>query len=455
MKMRSRLAVAFGAKTRCLIRRCRMGSGASLPGSLARRIDPNILQTLSGLVRDKIIAVTGTNGKTTTTALLSHVLRSQGKTVLTNQTGANMQNGVVSAFLPAAENRTSPIDYACIEIDEMDAPQIFSQLNPDCILFTNLSRDQLDRCGEIDTICQKLKEAAALSPKAALTVNCDDALLTALAFSASPSPFTYGISLPVFPEAARSLICENIFCPCCGEKLFYQLRHYGGLGLYRCPNCGFGRPEPKESDSQIHFHQGICDFELDCRPIRAQISSPYQIYNTLAAYAALKAVKAPLDGFAQAVKTFDYGNNRENVFLIHSTCVQLHLAKNPVSFQQKLALLQTDPHPKDILILINDNAPDGRDVSWLWDVDFGCLASVHAVTITAGGSRSRDMGLRLKYEDIPCSVIPKTEETAQAIKEKTLRGTGNLYIIVNYSNLYPTYSLLSRWQAHQKGENTL
>ncbi len=108
-----------------------MGSGASLPGSLARRIDPNILQTLSGLVRDKIIAVTGTNGKTTTTALLSHVLRSQGKTVLTNQTGANMQNGVVSAFLPAAENRTSPIDYACIEIDEMDAPQIFSQLNPD------------------------------------------------------------------------------------------------------------------------------------------------------------------------------------------------------------------------------------------------------------------------------------------------------------------------------------
>lgn len=164
---------------------------------------------------------------------------------------------------------------------------------------------------------------------------------------------------------------------------------------------------------------------------------------------------APTARFKAAIESFDYGNNREDIFTINNARVQLHLAKNPIGFQQKISLVLKDPNPKDVIILINDTYQDGEDVSWLWDVDFQYLADANTKTILTSGNRRYDMGLRLKYEDIPCG---STTDMKKSIIDLTARGTKNLYVIVNYSGLYQTNHLLNALAKTsaadtEKGEN--
>ena len=156
---------------------------------------------------------------------------------------------------------------------------------------------------------------------------------------------------------------------------------------------------------------------------------------------------APIAHFKETIESFDYGNNREDIYTINGARVQLHLAKNPIGFQQKISLVLKDPNPKDVIIQINDTYQDGEDVSWLWDVDFQYLADANVKTILTNGTRRHDMGLRLKYEDIPCN---STTDLKQSIVDLTTNGTKNLYVIVNYSGLYRTNHMLSELQ---KGGN--
>ena len=149
------------------------------------------------------------------------------------------------------------------------------------------------------------------------------------------------------------------------------------------------------------------------------------------------------------MESFDYGNNREDIFTINGARVQLHLAKNPIGFQQKVSLVLKDKTPKDIIIQINDTYQDGEDISWLWDVDFQYLADANASTILTNGTRRHDMGLRLKYEDISCG---STTNLRESVEELTKIGTKNLYVIVNYSGLYRTNHMLNELQNTTKGE---
>ena len=150
-----------------------------------------------------------------------------------------------------------------------------------------------------------------------------------------------------------------------------------------------------------HFHNTILLFKPSDRSLGQDVykRQPYNIYNTLSAYAALNALEADRTHFQEMIETFDYGNNRESIFSINGARVQLHLAKNPIGFQQKISLVLKDKKPKDIIIQINDTYQDGEDISWLWDVDFQYLADAQAATITTTGTRRHDMGLRLKYEE--------------------------------------------------------
>ena len=145
-------------------------------------------------------------------------------------------------------------------------------------------------------------------------------------------------------------------------------------------------------------------------------------------------------GFKEMIEAFDYGNNRESIFRINGARVQLHLAKNPIGFQQKVSLVLKDPKPKDIIIQINDTYQDGEDISWLWDVDFQYLADSNAQRIITAGTRRHDMGLRLKYEDIPCG---STTDLRASVLDCVENGTKNLYVIVNYSGLYRTNHMLT------------
>ncbi len=449
-RLRFYLAIMLGKLAGSMSRLFGRGKGAVLPGTVAGFLMPDLLSLLSGMVEKDVFVVTGTNGKTTVNRMICECLEREGEQVVCNRTGANLPAGVLSAFVEAAGfTGRLTADYACLEVDELAAEEILGQMKPDVVILTNIFRDQLDRSGEVDRTLERLEGALRLVKNAKVIYNGDDCLLRRIAIRCENPQAAYGIEETFCGEAFRSGNREGSFCWFCGSRLEYRRIQYGQLGDYRCPGCGFGRPEPRYTASDIRRLENWYSFALNGRPVLARTCSPYEVYNTLAAYSALRESQAPMGHFREGVAGFDYGNRREPVFLIGDSRVQLHLAKNPVGFQQKLALLAQDPEPKDLVFQINDEVPDGRDVSWLWDVEFERLLGTEVKMVVVTGSRRYDMEVRLKYENIPCLV---SKELLKPIRELLRTGTGNLYVIVNYSGLYRTGRLLRKLRRTEKGE---
>lgn len=413
--------------------------GVTMAGKLALKIDPDILRDLAGQVREKIFVVCGTNGKTTTNNLLCSAVESESKKLVCNHTGSNMLMGVAAAFVLAAKwNGRLDADYACIEVDEASTVKVFPHFKPDYMILTNLFRDQLDRYGEIDITMKLLDRAMKMAPDMTVVVNGDDALSAYLAMESGNPYVTYGISEKVFDEQDTREIREGRFCKRCGARLEYDFYHYSQIGVYHCPSCGFARPPIDFDASHIRMDHGL-EFEVEGRHIAANYRGFYNIYNILAAYSAARSAGMELKKFDRVLSDFNPQNGRNEVFAIKGSRVLLNLAKNPAGFNQNISAVMEDPDSKDLIIVINDNAQDGTDISWLWDVDFDRFAAENIRSITVSGIRCQDMRLRLKYVDIPSELIP---DVRTAITRRLEDGCGNLYVLVNYTALYSTHNIL-------------
>lgn len=432
--------------------------GVTFAGKIALKIDPNILRDLAGQVRGGIFAVCGTNGKTTTNNLLCDMVEAEGKKLICNRTGSNMLQGVVAAFVLAATwNGKIDADYACIEIDEASTLRVFPHFQPDYMVITNLFRDQLDRYGEIDGTMDLLARAIQMAPDVKLIINGDDALLAYLARESGREYITIGISEQVVEQQNTHEIREGRFCKCCGARLEYNFYHYSQLGSYSCPNCGFARPKIDFNASNVRIKNGL-EFDVDGRHFRSNANGLYHVYNYLAVYGAAKTAGMGLGRFEQILQEYNPANGRDERFVIGGSKVLLNLAKNPTGFNQNIAAVMEDESEKDIIIVINDNAQDGEDVSWLWDVDFDCMTADNIRTVTVSGIRCQDMRLRLKYIGRESELI---SDVKTAIEARLRDGCGNLYVLVNYTALQSTHTILkameneNRSQLHREQSKSL
>ena len=451
MSLRTFLAVAAAKAT---LKACHLAgkSGSSLPGRAALKVDPHIIASLTAGIRRGIIVTCGTNGKTTTNNLLCSMLEAQGFRVVSNRLGANMLEGVAAAFATAArplgylDAKGRPLgyldaDYACLEVDEASAARVLQDLQPDYMILTGLFRDQLDRYGEIDLTMKALEKAIREAPSMTLVINGDDPLTAYLAKKSSRRVVSYGVSEKVTDNV--DVIRESRFCENCGAPLQYDFYHFSQLGLYRCPSCGFHRPEINYDASGVNLtpHLSFDVKESPAFPVR--ISAPmtgfYNVYNILAVYGVLRELDLPTESINEVLRNYKPQFGRGELFYLgrnREQKVLLNLAKNPTGFGQNIAAMLQDRSPKDLIIAINDNAQDGRDISWLWDVDFERLADETVRSITVSGLRALDMQLRLKYAEI-ASTSAKTVE--EAIELRLADGCGNLYVLVNYTALYEAH----------------
>ncbi len=411
---------------------------SSGPGEFAVRLCPQLLGELPKHVKRGIIVTCGTNGKTTTNNLICSALEAKGYKVLCNRLGANLLNGIVTSMIQEMDllGRFS-VDYACLEIDEENAEPVFDYIKPDVMVVTNLFRDQLDRYGEIDIATDRLKRAITKVGELKLVLNADDPLCVQFGREKGVTPFYYGVSEKVLPQLDD--IKDGRFCPICGAEQEYNYYHYSQLGDYCCPSCGFKRPNIDFEVKNVRLSPAI-EFTVNGKPMKISQKGFYNIYNFVAAYSVMNVIGESADDFSSLLKAYKTPIGRTQEFKFNKPVI-LNLSKNPAGFNQVIATMNADERKKDIIVAINDKRNDGRDVSWLWDVDFDKVRNSRLNMLITTGMRMWDISLRFKYEDINVDMI--TPSMSKAVKTCLKSDSDVCYVLVNYTALYPTEAVLT------------
>ncbi len=431
-RLRLGFAVSVAKSVTFIVRSLRLGAASVLPGSIARRIEPRLLQLLSQQVKNGVILIAGTNGKTTTALLLCTILERKGFRVTHNSTGANLENGLMTALLESTNLLgTLNTDYAILEVDENIVPRVLAPLQPRIILCLNLFRDQLDRYGEVDTISKRwTKVISTLPPETVVIPNADDPTLSNLGQQLPQRVLFFGLNEPEHYLEAIPHAVDSIYCPKCGHSLDYKGVYLSHLGDFTCPKCGFSKSKPTlESSEWSQILVGL-----------------YNKYNTLAA--ATAAIELGVDEVTirDTINTFQAAFGRAEDLVINGKRVRILLSKNPVGTNETIRVV-TQSTDKTTLLVLNDRTPDGTDVSWIWDVDTEKLVE-RGGTLVVSGDRVYDMALRLRYsQKSPESnlnlIVEEDLRQAIATALKHTPDNETLHILPTYSAMLEVREVLT------------
>lgn len=407
------------------VKKMNLGYGSTWPGHIALSARQNFIKDiLAANPQVKIILIVGTNGKTTTSKLLRHILEENGLRVFQNESGANLLNGIASSLIKYS-NKIGKLNYdaGIFEIDENTLPLVLKTFTPDSIVFLNLFRDQLDRYGEVNTIA--LKWQKALSKNIKLFVNGDDPMLSFLTRDFDDVSY-FGIDEKLMAKKELSHDVDFIYCPKCGNKLTFHKISYSHMGIFSCNKCGY---KSQKSISRMS-------------DIQSPLLGSYNIYNTNAAtLVAQKVFDLTIEDINKSLKEFKPAFGRQEIIDYDGRKIIVLLSKNPTGFNQSLGIVndfkQTN---KTVLLVLNDRIPDGRDVSWIWDVDF---EELNADNIVASGDRTYDMALRINYANLKSKmeVEDKLQTAIETAINKTKTGE-TLFILPTYSAMLETRKIL-------------
>jgi UDP-N-acetylmuramyl tripeptide synthase len=448
----ARLANAAGKLTRVGLQISGRG-GTALPGLVALSIDPDFIAALASDLAHGVVLVSGTNGKTTTTRMLSDIVRATGWAPTHNRSGSNLERGIAGALLTESTWRGEPTgDIGLFEVDEASLPLVLARISPRIVLVTNLFRDQMDRYFEIDQLARRIGDAIAkLDPRVTLVLNADDPIVAWLGKRHAGPVLYFGVDDPTVGGRVPQVISDATRCPRCKQPLRYERVVLAHEGDWACPSCGLARPDRDVAATRVALTPVSSEIQLRTAvasafdPVRVPIAGLYNAYNALAALAVARALDIALPTAALAIANFRPAFGRLEQVAVDGREMRLILVKNPAGFNAAIgALLETARRPR-LLVALNDRDADGRDVSWIWDADFETLAPAVEHTVVTG-IRSRDLANRLKYAGVARERIEVVDAWGSAIDRAIGAAAvgGEVVVLATYTAMQALRSELAR-----------
>jgi lipid II isoglutaminyl synthase (glutamine-hydrolysing) len=405
LPVRAKIAATVGGAAATVSRMAGKGDGSVIGGIIGMRLQPDLLRMLS--VGRRIVLVTGTNGKTTTTRLITAALSPLGQQIASNAFGANMEAGLTSAL-----SRAQDAPLAVLETDEKYIPAMVRATQPKVVTLLNLSRDQMDRAAEIWLLARRWREALAAAPDALVVANADDPLV---AWAAA------GARAVAWVAVGQRWRDDSWCCPRCGAHLNRDADDW------RCGECGNQRPPVSwvlTGDSVIG-PDGVTrqlDLALPGRANRA---------NAVVALAVADAFGVDVVSALRSLRSVTSVAGRYTQVERHGTRLRLLLAKNPAGWLEALDVLSPGP----VLLAVNAQGPDGKDTSWLWDVDYRRLRDR---PVFVGGERRMDLAVRLEADEVPFRLVGSLDEALSLAASPTLE------VLANYTAFQQYRAVLGR-----------
>ena len=418
------------------------GGGTTLPGKLLWKLDPGAIDRLADRLEHGSVLVSATNGKTTSTAMVAEILQPRLR-IAHNSSGANLVSGVASTLLHA-----DGAQLGLFEVDEGALPEVARRLRPRALLLANLFRDQLDRYGELELVAAAWRRAVASLPDAELVVNGDDPQVGDLARGRQARIF--GLDDPRLARPALQHAADSKYCLRCGTPYDYAAAYVGHLGDYRCPNCGHARPklDVTARDIELHGLDGTA-FTLTAPEGSARVNlvlpGLYNVYNALGAGSLALTLGATLDEVVAGLEGFSAAFGRFERIEVGDRGLLMLLVKNPAGANEAVRTLVEGREHAVAVIALNDEIADGRDVSWIWDVDFEPLVA-GLDHLIATGTRAAELALRFAYGGLArdrIEVIPSLEAALDRGLELT-PASGELVVLPTYTAMLALRRIVAR-----------
>lgn len=417
----------------------KMGRGGSLPGNIGLKMDAKLLSRFK--MPKHVILVTGTNGKTTTSNLIVESLKASGLKVIGNRRGDNLREGIATLLCANSDfSYRIKADAVVLEVDELTIPRVFDQLSVSAFVINNFFRDQLDRAGEMETIVRKI-ESVLPDFKGKLILNGNDPNVVRLADTAKEAEvFFYDVNECAISSSLSNEASEGKFCPRCGAELHYEYYQYSHIGKFHCEHDGFGIHDAAVCVESVDFDAQNMIVNGQSMPMFQ--NAVYAVYNCAAVLTLLKTMNISWNYAAKVFDEFEMNDGRNEAFMIHDTKCVLNLIKNPTGANEVMKAIVKQGQERSVLIVLNDNDQDGRDVSWIWDAHFDLLIDPQTINIICSGTRAYDMALRLKYEGY--NVGLQVEESLPKAIDLLCECSGEYIVISTYTALQNCRSILRR-----------
>ena len=411
-----------------------VGKGSSLPGQIALKICPDILRQVQ--LPPVIIAVTGSNGKTSTVEMIARVLQKAGKKIAYNKEGSNQIEGVTSLILhDCTLSGKCRSEILLIESDERYARYTFRQFQPTHFVITNLYRDQLTRNGHPLWVFEAIRQA--IPRDGLLFLNADDPLVSAFGIDHKNTVY-FGMDRQNFStEQNTGVYDDGAYCPVCGGKMVYDFRHYNHIGSYRCTVCGYHRHDPDDRITDADLKNGILTINGKDR-IRLAFRSIYNGYNILACYALCSRIGIDPETITESISDYVLKNGRVVEFRLGDAHGTLLTSKheNSVSYDQSLRYIGQQPEPHAVLVLVDAVSRKyfTSETSWLWDINFSQLDVPQTEHVYLLGRYAYDLAVRFSFTSLPPEKFSVHPSIPEGLEEIRKHGHTRLYAVTCFSD---------------------